>query len=186
MTEQKKLTPTQEKVRQKKLVEIKKNLQSTEEVLVLDAIKNVKKHGDASVIEYLVHVLVNTDSEAVKGEIVQVLNTLKDQEVVEPIIEAVRDPKTEGYRNLLVSALWQAGLKVRGHLDFLVETAMKGDYLTAFECLTVIESADEIGSREEIEQNLQHLATYIESNQNKENLPVIQSIWEDLRNKLIN
>ena len=186
MAEQKKLTPTQEKVRKKKLVEIKKDLQSQEDVIVLEALKNVRKHGDASVIEHLVHVLITTDSDEVQGEVIQVFNTLKDAEVVEPIVDAVKNPKTKGYRNFLIGALWQAGLNVRGHLTFLVDTAMQEDYITAFECLTVIESADELASIEEIEQNLQNLASYIESNQEKENFPVIQSIWEDLRNKLIN
>lgn len=185
MTEQKKLTPTQEKVRKKKLVAIKADLQSSEEVVVLDALKKVRKDGDASVVEYLVHTLVTTDSEAIQGEVVEILNTLKDSEAVEPLIDAIKDPKTKGYRNLLISAFWQAGLNVKGHLEFLVLTAMQENYLTAFECLTVIESADEVGSREEIEQSLKQLAEYIEANQDKDNFPVIQSIWQDLRNKLI-
>ncbi len=185
LSSKKPLTPTQEKMRKKKLTEIKKDLQSSEEVVVLNALKNVKKHGDHTVVEYLVHTMVTSESEAVTAAVIDVFNNLKDNETVEPIIDALKDPKTKGYRQFLIGALWQSGLNINGYINPITETALNEDYITAFECLTVIDSADDPGSHAELEEAIRMVGSFLEENQEKENTPVVKSIYEALQNKLL-
>lgn len=170
----------------KKIAAIRTELNSGDDARIIKGLQEMKEHGDPTLIPDLVELLNNQPSIDVESKVLEVLNTLKDNKAVEPLLEAAQLADNKALQPQLMGAIWQSGLSVKGQLDPIVSTALKGDYITAFECLTIIDHAEAIGSRAEIEHQLQQIATYIEQKPNAENIPVIHSLYDALQQQLIN
>jgi hypothetical protein len=84
-----------------------------------------------------------TDNSSVKRLITEFLNDLKDQSSCEEVIsELKKELKPETIR-MLVSSCWQSGLNYSAYSSVFADLFLAGDYLTAIECFTVIESSVE-------------------------------------------
>ena len=150
----KKLTPTQEKSRKKKLVEIVKDLQSSEDVVVLDALEKVKEHGDASVIPHLVSIYKSNENLDVQKSVKNIFVGLKDQETIPALLEEIKNSDlSEEQCAFLTSVFWEAGFNVNAHLNEFIELALSKGMLTCIEVMTIIENM-ESPDRELVEQNM--------------------------------
>jgi hypothetical protein len=69
------------------------------------------------------------------------MNDLKDETVIPEIIKEVRKPWKDDTISMLISCCWQSGLNFSEYLMDFAEVFIKGDYVTAIECLTVIEES---------------------------------------------
>jgi hypothetical protein len=78
---------------------------------------------------------------AVKKTIEDFLNDIKDQSVSNEIITEIRKPFKLSTISMLVSSCWQSGLNYSGFTADLAEVFLRSDYVTALECLTVIEES---------------------------------------------
>jgi len=77
----------------------------------------------------------------VKRLISDFLNDLKEQSLCgEVVAEIKKDIKPETLR-MLVSSCWQSGLNYSGYTSDFADLFISGDYMTAIECFTVIESS---------------------------------------------
>ena len=181
---QKKLTPTQEKSRQKKLVEIVKDLQSSEDVVVLDALEKVKEHGDASVIPHLVTLLTSNENQSVKDLVRSILKGLKDQTTIPALFSSINDENlSDVNRAFLTSVFWEAGLDTKDHLDELIDIAIKYDMVTCIEVMTIVENLEGIDN-ELVEKNILKLkAIYDREKSEKDTIYI--SILDILNNHLI-
>jgi hypothetical protein len=75
------------------------------------------------------------------------MNDLKDQAAAIEVIGEIRKPWKADTISMLVSSCWQSGLNYSEYSDDFAEIFLKGDYITAIECLTVIEeSVNELGT----------------------------------------
>ncbi len=180
----KKETATQKKARIKKLEPVLKDLQSSEDVVILDALKKVKKLGDASAIPLLVQLLIDNENSEVQAAVKEVLFNLKDTDVVAPLMEIIASKRAKDHRAVLLSIFWEAGLEVKGHLSFLIDIAIESDYLTAFECFTIIEHGENIGSGAEMEREIIKLRDYLEVRK-PEHHAVLEQIQLALTHKLV-
>lgn len=94
-----------------------------------------------------------TDNSEIRKAIEEFLNDLKDQSVTKEVIAELRKQWKPETLSMLVSSCWQSGLDYSEYtLDF-AEVFLRGDYVTAFECITLIEeTAHELSSetREEV------------------------------------
>ena len=126
----------------KRVQEIINLLQSGKDTKILSALEMVRKHGTPEVIPYMIKCLVSTDSKLVYREITTILNQLKDNQSGRYIIESLKLESTDNHKNILVAALWESGLDVTDHIDFLIDLALNDDYLTCLECLTTIENME--------------------------------------------
>jgi hypothetical protein len=82
-----------------------------------------------------------TDDPLVKKTIEGFMNDLKDQSVTKEIINEIRKPFKQSTISMLVSSCWQSGLNYSEYSKDLVELFLSSDFLTAFECFTVIEES---------------------------------------------
>ena len=76
------------------------------------------------------------------------MNDLKDQSVTREIITEIRKPFRQATISMLVASCWQSGLNYSEYSGDLVDIFLRSDYLTALECLTVIEESVHELSRE--------------------------------------
>ena len=141
----------EEKTKNNRLNNILKDLNGSDENKITTAIKQLRKHGNAEAIEPLLDKFISIDNDVIKEDITSLLFDLKDETVVPELIKAIGTPKFEPIKPFIISILWQAAIDSSTHIGVLVKEAIKGNYMTCVEVLTVIESYDSSFNEEEIE-----------------------------------
>jgi hypothetical protein len=82
-----------------------------------------------------------SDNSSVKRLIKEFLNDLKDQSSCEEVIAEIKKELKPETLRMLVSSCWQSGLNYSGYSADFADLFLSGDYMTAIECFTVIESS---------------------------------------------
>jgi HEAT repeat protein len=131
------MSETQKKV----IATILKDLESSDEKVVLDALKRVKSKGDASVIKPLIKTFAESSSDNVRGEIKALLSQIKVENALVEIIESLTDWEDD-VNEMLLFAIWNANLNASNYLAEVAEASCKGNYMVALEGLTVVENQD--------------------------------------------
>lgn len=99
------------------------------------------------VISLLASFYNSTDDFQIRKAIEEFFNNLKDKAVAEEVIIELRKQLKPDTLCMLVSSCWQSGLDYSDYVLDFAEVFLRGDYVTAFECLTVIEeSVDDLSS----------------------------------------
>lgn len=160
----KKLTATQEKSRQKKLKKITEKLQSDDNKAIVSALKEVKEHGDASIIPFLIDLFLNNQNQEVQDELQKVFFGLNDQDAVKPILNAAEQNIESYQRSFLLSAIWEAGLSIDEHLDQLTNIALKSDYMSMLEAVTIVENMKRPDEDEPLKRNIVKVKEYLLDN----------------------
>jgi len=154
----------------KKDLEIHKLLKSADEEIVLEAIEEIRSSGNNKSFEKLLEVLITTESNVVYKSALNVLKNAKDKDAAETILKVLGSPKSKGHRHTLISLCWEADLKCDAHLDFLVDLAIKEDYLVCIEVVTVIENMAGSFSEEDAANSLNKLAKAISKKDERQDL----------------
>jgi hypothetical protein len=82
-----------------------------------------------------------TNDPEIKNLITNFLNDIKEPEARYEIVKAVMNNFKPETLSMLVSSCWQSGLDYSGFIIDFTKLFIKGDYLTALECFTVIEES---------------------------------------------
>lgn len=119
-------------------------------VKINEAIKRLREAPPFSgAIALLASHYESTGNQEVKGLIMDFLNDLRDQSLCGEVVEEIRKDFTWSTRSMLVASCWQSGLNYSGYAGDFAELFVSGDYATALECFTVIESSSGLLSMEE-------------------------------------
>lgn len=111
-------------------------------VKITEAIKSLREASPFSgAIGLLASHYESTSNQKVKELITDFLNDLKDQSLCAEVVEEIRKDFTWPTRSMLVASCWQSGLNYSGYMNDFAELFISGDYPTALECFTVIESS---------------------------------------------
>ena len=145
-----------------KLQTILNDLQSTDEKKVTKAIKSLESNGNVHVIKPLADLLLKTDSNKVKSEILELLSSLKDTSIVVEMVDVISDKAYLPIRQELLSTIWNMKVDFSDYVDDFVEIATKGDFLEALDCLTIIENLEGPFMEENILECQLHLKNYLE------------------------
>lgn len=134
---------TSNKQHQLKVRQLLDDLRSGEEMKVNAAIKSFHVHGDATVIAPLLEVWRKGLSENNQVALMELFEGLKDTSTIVPLMEGFRSPENEGLKRRLVLAFWNSKLDFSPYLADFVLFAIEGDFLDAFEAVTLIEQFSE-------------------------------------------
>jgi hypothetical protein len=137
MADSKKLTVSQKRI----INEIIEDLGSSDDKIVLDALKRVRAKGNPLVIPTIIKTFQESDSEKVQIEIKNILSELKSKDAVEPLIESL-DEADGPVKELILYGLWNSNLNPIEHIAKIVDVSCKGDYMVALEGLTIIENLE--------------------------------------------
>ncbi len=119
-------------------------------VKINEAIKRLREAPPFSgAIALLASHYESTGNQEVKGLIMDFLNDLRDQSLCGEVVEEIRKDFTWSTRSMLIASCWQSGLNYSGYAGDFAELFVSGDYATALECFTVIESSSGLLSMEE-------------------------------------
>jgi hypothetical protein len=107
----------------------------------------------------LVTLYDRTEEGDIRIAIESFMNDLKDQSAAPEIISEIRRGWKPRTISMLVSSCWQSGLNYSSYSSDLAEVFLTGDYVTAVECMTVIEEfIDEVSrnKKDEIIRMIEH------------------------------
>jgi hypothetical protein len=138
---------------EKKLKELAEILNKDNNILISEAIEQLRDELPfEGAIGLLTALFDKTDDNSIRKSIVGFMNDLKDQSVTIEVITEIRKQLKPDTISMLVSSCWQSGLNYSDYSVDLARIFMTGDYVTAIECLTVIEeSAHELSSEKKDE-----------------------------------
>lgn len=173
-----------EKRQEKRIAHLSQKLQGADKKAILAALHDVKKYGDRTILPVLFELLANTNDEEVYNQCLRILQTLKISDAAPAFREAIMQPEFQQEVPHILSAFWQSNQQIGDELAFFVDLSIRTqDYMSAFECLTIIEHTDEQFTDEELMDNIQKLQTEIENKH--QHAPVLSSIKDALSNQVI-
>lgn len=126
----------------KKSLAIQKNLLSTDREMVIKGIKEVAKNGSPSVVYHLLLATFKSGFPEALEEGKKVLNTIKDQNALGELFNALKGNDFIEFRAPIAASIWESGLNADDRLIDLVDIAVKSDYMTVVEITTIIENIE--------------------------------------------
>jgi hypothetical protein len=129
-------------IQENKRKELEHILNKKNFVKIAEAIKMLRNDSPfTGAIALLVSYYNQSSNDSIKRLIREFLNDLKDQSsCIEVVAEIRKDIKPETLR-MVISSCWQSGLNYADHSSEFASLFITGDYMTAIECFTVIESS---------------------------------------------
>lgn len=145
----------------KKIKSLLADLVGKDEDGKVSAVQALKVHGNETVIEPLLVVLISDSSAAVQGEIIDLLNTAKSTKVPAEIAKALVDSRFLGIRQVLLNSIWNSGLDYSPYLKEIMIAGTEGEMLEALECITILENMEADLSEDQIFEPLLVLTEYL-------------------------
>ncbi len=169
-----------------KIIEqLKTELTFTSEPELLKTLKKVKGKGNHQMVEPILNLYSSTKYDSVKKEIKNLLNELKVIDGTAILIEKLKDCEN-ALKELILGALWSAGLNPIEYLPEIVEAACCSSYMVAFEALTVLENLEGPFDEEKISESKLIVNSYF-ANPNEETkqlISVILGLLNEMDNSL--
>ena len=123
----------------KELIEV---LNNDENIVITEAIELLRQEKPfEGAIGLLTSFYDKTNDMQVRKSIAGFMNDLKDQSACKEVINEIRKEWKPDTVSMLVSSCWQSGLNYSDYSIDLAKVFLQGDYVTAIECLTVIEES---------------------------------------------
>jgi hypothetical protein len=132
-----------------KLKELAAILDKDNNILISEAIGLLREEQPFEGAIGLLTLFYNkTDDYSLKKTIEGFMNDLKDQSASNEVITEIRKQWKAETISMLISSCWQSGIDYSEYSLDLARVFLNGDYVTAIECLTVIEETVHKLSRE--------------------------------------
>jgi|SRR5690554_1108134 len=160
----------------KEIKSILKDLQASDEKIVLDAIQRNRKEGNNKTFAAMLETLKKTDEPTVEAAIIEFLFDLKDQGSVDVLVKALNNKEMAFYDSFLIAAFWQSAIDGSAHLPLFVKKAIEGDYMVCLEALTVVENFDSNFNHEEVVNLEADLEEAIEAEKEKDKMNLLISL----------
>jgi hypothetical protein len=132
-----------------KLKELSETLNNNDQLLIAEKVEELRQEKPfEGAIGLLAAYFDRSDDQIIRKSIAGFLNDLKDQSASAEVIKEIRKPWKRDTISMLISSCWQSGLNYSEYSLDLAKVFMTSDYVTAIECLTVIEESVDDLSRE--------------------------------------
>lgn len=148
-----------------KLVEeIKNDLFSGDDVVVMKAVLKCKDQDSTALVEPLITVYASTSMPEIKREVSDLLNNIKVPNAEQAFLKALANKQNAKIRKDILSFIWNSGIQPAEQIVELTEIAIDGTFEEALECLTIIENIDDQVPEEKILESASVLRSAISSN----------------------
>ncbi|MDX1652202.1 MAG: hypothetical protein R3277_06905 [Brumimicrobium sp.] len=131
-----------EKERKSKMQALITELKSGEENRIETALKGLQVHGDDEAILPILEVWNAGVSSKAEQEIITFLSDIKSSSSVDPIMEVLTDSHFKRIHHPLLTTIWNTKVDYSAYLTDFVRIATENDFMTALECLTIIENME--------------------------------------------
>ncbi len=134
------MSEKEQKERARKQLALTADLQSGDMAKVQAALKRTEKLGDATHVRPLLIAFRDTEEGQVRDELRTTLSSIKLSQAQEIYLEALEEEAFESIRADILSFTWNAGFTPGDSVDLITRIGLNGDYMTAVEAMTLIES----------------------------------------------
>jgi len=166
---------------EEKLAQLKADLHSSEEVIVLKALKTIQKNGHPSLLPDLFNVYLQNEGEKIAEAVEKMLLELKVQAAAPILIEAIQDPQYASMHSLMLSVFWQSSISGTDYLVDLTRAGLAGAYLETLEALTAIENLDGPFPEEDIMECQLLVKEWLLKHTEADNRSLVESLYEVLQ-----
>jgi hypothetical protein len=126
----------------RKLKELADILKNDDTIVITESIETLRQETPfEGAITLLTAYYNNTDDISIRKSIAGFMNDLKDQGACGEIIAETGKNWKDDTISMLVASCWQSGLDYSAYTLDLAKVFLRGNYVTAIECLTVIEES---------------------------------------------
>ncbi len=139
-----------------------KDLSSADERKVLSALESTSENGDEQMILPLLSLYRDTTSDTVRARVDAMLSSLKISAAEEILIDALDDDQFASVHGGILSFLWNSGFQPVDAIDLITRRSLEGDYMTAVEGLTLLESINTEPEEESLYQALITIRAFLE------------------------
>ena len=143
--------------------QIKKNLRSGKEDIILETINYLKDKGNSQIIPDLIELLRTVQNQKIQDEIADFLANIKNKDAIPLIIEAIQNERYKKEISILVSSCWQSSLDFSKYLPVFIDIFISEQFQTAFEAFTVIENLEGKFTKKDIDIEIDKLKSSITS-----------------------
>ena len=123
--------------------EIEKKLSSNNNILIIEAIENIRNQGDEKLLANLFELLISNNSVEIQNKILECISDLKDKKVVPFLISALKNQKFSSKKRELLNAYWQTNFDFSEFIDLFIEILLADSFEIGIEALTLIEIISE-------------------------------------------
>ena len=134
----------------RQLEELKRDLFSEDDAVVMRALNKTREKGTSALVEPLITLYSITDNQTFKGEIADMLASLKVSGIDAIFANALANPANAHIRKDLLQFMWSSGLQPVKYLSVITDMALAGPYLVTLEALTLLESIDDAIAEDQI------------------------------------
>lgn len=121
---------------------------------MISALDEIKTKGNVAYLPLLFGILKSNPEEQVEKEILGILGTIKTQDAVPVMAEALQSDEFRPIRKKLTTACWQNGLDYKNYLQVFIELVINEDWETGFEAFTVIENMEKFPEQDVIDRSV--------------------------------
>lgn len=138
-------------------------LRSDNERKVLGALEATADHGNENMVLPLLELFRDSKSPTVRERAHSLLSSLKISGAEEVLIEALDGNDFFAQRADILFFLWHSGFQPSDSVDVIVRVSLAGDYMTAVEGLTLLESLSHQPDEESLYQALIEVRNYLDA-----------------------
>jgi len=158
------------------------DLFATKPETVLAALDKVPSQGRPEVIVPLLRAYQSWgDEPTIQAKITRILYELKSEAAIPELLKALSSEEFFDQRQLIISAFWNAGLSPVDGFSDLIREAIKGDYLVAFEVLTVIEQMEDFDDNQLVEEAIFDIEEFMDEEPEAGHRNVLEQLRDFLR-----
>ena len=164
-------------VANKKLDQIRKNLFSSDDQVVLKAVSDVKEHGDHTFIEPLFLILSTHDDSEVHFEISELLKTLKVENAEKELLRLLAEDSDVFNRKYYLSYLWNSGFFPFDAVHIITKYCLEGDFETILEGITVIENMEAPFNKKQLDEAINITKAHLLANPDEDKKELVLSLY---------
>jgi hypothetical protein len=152
------------------------DLFNTDEVIVMKALKKLKREGEARHINALMELYVSRSQGPVRQEVESMLSAMKLPGGDDALVDLLREERFKDHHAFVLTCIWNSGYIPVEHLDVIVAVGMKGDFMTCFEVLTVVEALVPPFDPDALVVASINVDEYLDERHNHERDPLVEQI----------
>lgn len=117
-----------------------KKLNSNDVALVKEAIEEIKREGDLTIVPDLLELLLHCPDTKIITPLTTLLSDIKDSNFKQILIDKLVSATSDATKSNLLRICWESAIDFSEHLELFVDILIKDDFISALEASTVIEN----------------------------------------------
>ncbi len=143
---------------------------------VMKALKTITKSGTAEEIPALMDVYISASEGPIKEELTKMLSSMKLAGGDSALVGLLEEERFKDHHAFILTNIWNSGYRPIEHLDVIVNAGLRGDYMTNFEVLTILENLEPPFDMDVVAVASLNVDDFMESSEPDERTPIIKQI----------